>query len=127
MGLELRPSWATDEHRDDPDEKLESLDIKRSKSSSAPTPFQTHSKPSTRARTYSQRHDSDLTKKLENQFMKDERHSVPHEIYSECQHSFDDRDRPHSVPVNNVRGQMNEKCKDSDSSFRFVENLVSGH
>lgn len=96
---------------------------KYSPSSSASTPFQTHSKPSTRARTYSQRHDSDLSKKLENQFMKDERHSVPHEIYSDCQHSFDDHDRPHSVPVNNVRGQVNGKCKDSDSSFRFSPSI----
>lgn len=98
------------------------LKSKYSPSSSASTPF---SKPSTRTRTYSQRHDSDLSKKLENQFMKDERHSVPHELFSECEHNLDDHERPHSVPVNGAKRDRKINTNDSDSNLPAFPGITS--
>lgn len=92
---------------------------KYSPSSSASTPLRNFSKPPSRARTYSNsRHDSDLSKKFENKFMKDERHSMPHEIYSERQFTpSDQEERPHSVPVNSAKNNDSEFS--DDDSMRF--------
>lgn len=92
---------------------------KYSPSSSASTPLRNFSKPPSRARTYSNsKHDSDLSKKFEKQFMKDERHSMPHEIYSERQFTpTEQEERPHSVPVNSAK--TNDSEFSDDDSMRF--------
>ncbi|CAG2206305.1 unnamed protein product [Mytilus edulis] len=93
------------------------LKYKYSPSSSASTPFKTYNKQ--RQRTYSQRNDSDLSKRLENKFMKDERHSVPHEIYSDCPTTPEDHERPHSVPVHGA----DVSDSDSNSSIRYFPSI----
>ncbi|XP_071144140.1 uncharacterized protein [Mytilus edulis] len=93
------------------------LKYKYSPSSSASTPFKTYNKQ--RERTYSQRNDSDLSKRLENKFMKDERHSVPHEIYSDCPTTPEDHERPHSVPVHGA----DVSDSDSNSSLRYFPSI----
>jgi len=84
----------------------DSNDTLSERSDSSFSPTGTNTRPKT---TYTSNHkrnsssDSsttkgDLTKKLEEEFLKDERHSMPGEFYSKCDRYLNDLDRPRSVP-----------------------------
>lgn len=75
-------------------------------------------------RTASQSSNVDLSKKLENQFLKEERHSMPHEIYSNCDRNLNDLDRPRSVPLNPNDPRNSNNWKDSGSNFKCFPSKI---
>ncbi|XP_069106738.1 uncharacterized protein [Argopecten irradians] len=97
-------------------------------SDSSFSPGSSKSRLSGHARTNSSSSDSskvaELSKKLEENFLKDERHSMPHEMYSKCDRTLNDLDRPRSVPLHNGNPNISKNWKDSDSNFKCFPSKV---
>ncbi|OWF55766.1 dentin sialophosphoprotein-like [Mizuhopecten yessoensis] len=97
-------------------------------SDSSFSPGSSKSRSSGHDRTNSSSSDSskvaELSKKLEENFMKDERHSMPHEMYSKCDRTLNDLDRPRSVPLNTGNPNLSKHWKDSDSNLKCFPNKV---
>ncbi|XP_033727014.1 uncharacterized protein LOC117316506 [Pecten maximus] len=97
-------------------------------SDSSFSPGSSKSRSSGHVRTNSSSSDSskvaELSKKLEENFLKDERHSMPHEMYSKCDRTLNDLDRPRSVPLNTGNPNISKNWKDSDSNFKCFPSKV---